>query len=86
MRDLIFIQEGMMYSSSFTSSGDFVMQITQSSAEELTIMTNLQNLEPAVIYSRAIAADNLVLQINVPVGMTIKIISKSKVLSAKLQE
>ena len=76
----------MMYSSSFTSSGDFVMQITRSSAEELTIMTNLQNLEPAVIYSRAIAADNLVLQINVPVGMTIKIISKSKVLSAKLQE
>lgn len=80
--NLQFTKTGNRYECTLSQTEDTVIQVECESKETFTVYGYIDNLPPVSLYSTTVLKD-LLFKVDVPMGVTVKLISWSPVISAK---
>lgn len=81
--NLTFTKNGGKEECVITATAPYVVQVSRDSTNDFTVYANLEGMEPMGIYSSY--GKDLIFTVDVPAGVSVKMISWSHVVSAKYE-
>ena len=84
MKDIEFIEKEGLYVADFVSEGKCVIQVDNGTVDDLILYRHMPDMEPIAYDKLKFDSHKRVFDLDVPVGMMIRIISKTQVKAAKM--
>ena len=84
MENITFTQKDGVYVADFASKGKCVIQVDNSTTDELLVYRYMPDMEPSAYDKLRIRKSARVIDLDVPEGMMIRIVSKTDVKAAKM--
>lgn len=84
MENIIFTQKDGVYVADFASKGKCVIQVDNGTTDELLVYRYMPDMEPSAYDKLRIRKSARVIDLDVPEGMMIRIVSKTNVKAAKM--
>lgn len=84
MENITFTQKDGVYVADFTSKGKCVIQVDNGTTDELLVYRYMPDMEPSAYDKLRIRKSARVIDLDVPEGMMIRIVSKTNVKAAKM--
>lgn len=81
--NLTFTKQGSRYICEITPSVPTTIQVQMEEKEDFTVYSYIDDMKPVSVYTTNLL-DNLIFQVDVPEGISIRMVANSPVISAKM--
>ena len=81
--NLSFYKQGSRYVCDVNPSVPTTVQVQMEEKKDFTVYSFIDDMEPVAVFSTNIL-DNLIFQVDVPEGVTVRMVANSPVISAKM--